>query len=58
MRSFIEIMGHTGFDFAVLDPEQDPDTVQMPQDMIRTAAAADLFPIVRLKAHTRRYSRD
>jgi 4-hydroxy-2-oxoheptanedioate aldolase len=49
--AFIEIMGHAGFDFVVLDLEHGPNTVQSLQNLIRAAAVTDLFPIVRVKAH-------
>ncbi len=48
--AFIEIMGHAGFDFVVLDLEHGPNTVQSLQNLIRAAAVTDLFPIVRVKA--------
>jgi 4-hydroxy-2-oxoheptanedioate aldolase len=50
--AFIEIMGHTGFDFVVLDLEHGPNTVLSLQNLIRAAAVTDLFPIVRVKAQT------
>lgn len=50
--AFIEIMGHTGFDFVVLDLEHGPNTVLSLQNLIRAAAVTDLFPIVRIKAQT------
>ena len=50
--AFIEIMGHTNFDFVVLDLEHGPNTVLSLQNLIRAAAVTDLFPIVRVKART------
>jgi len=50
--AFIEIMGHAGFDFAVLDLEHGPNTVLSLQNLIRAATVTDLLPIVRVKAHT------
>ena len=50
--AFIEIMGHTDFDFVVLDLEHGPNTVLSLQNLIRAAAVTDLFPIVRVKAQT------
>jgi hypothetical protein len=44
--AFIEIGGHTGFDFVTLDLEHGPNTVLTLQDLIRAAAVADLFPII------------
>jgi 4-hydroxy-2-oxoheptanedioate aldolase len=49
--AFIEIMGHTDFDFVVLDLEHGPNTVQSLQHLIRAAMVTELFPIVRVKAH-------
>jgi 4-hydroxy-2-oxoheptanedioate aldolase len=49
--AFIEIMGHTGFDFVVLDLEHGPNTVLSLQNLIRAAMVTGLFPIVRAKSH-------
>ena len=35
--AFIEIMGHAGFDFVVLDLEHGPNSVQTLQNLIRAA---------------------
>jgi 4-hydroxy-2-oxoheptanedioate aldolase len=50
--AFIEIMGHAGFDFVVLDLEHGPNNVLSLQNLIRAAAVTGLLPIVRVKAHT------
>jgi len=50
--AFIEIMGHTSFDFVVLDLEHGPNTVLSLQNLIRAATVTDLFPVVRVKART------
>jgi 4-hydroxy-2-oxoheptanedioate aldolase len=47
--AFIEIMGHTGFDFVVLDLEHGPNSVLSLQNLIRAAEVSGLFPIVRVK---------
>jgi 4-hydroxy-2-oxoheptanedioate aldolase len=47
--AFIEILGHTGFDFVVLDMEHGPNTVVSLQNHIRAAEATGLFPIVRVR---------
>jgi 4-hydroxy-2-oxoheptanedioate aldolase len=50
--AFVEIMGHAGFDFVVLDLEHGPNNVLSLQNLIRAATVTDLFPIVRVKAQT------
>ncbi len=52
--AFIEIMGHAGFDFVVLDLEHGPNTVLSLQNLIRAATVTDLLPIVRVRERTRR----
>jgi 4-hydroxy-2-oxoheptanedioate aldolase len=47
--AFVEIMGHAGFDFVVLDLEHGPNTVLSLQNLLRAAEVANLFPIVRVK---------
>ncbi len=47
--AFVEILGHTGFDFVVLDMEHGPNTVVSLQNHIRAAEATGLFPIIRVK---------
>jgi 4-hydroxy-2-oxoheptanedioate aldolase len=50
--AFIEIMGHTGFDFVVLDLEHGPNNVLSLQNLIRAAEVTGLFPIVRVKQNS------
>jgi 4-hydroxy-2-oxoheptanedioate aldolase len=50
--AFIEILGHTSFDFVVLDLEHGPNTVLSLQNLIRAAGVTGLFPVVRVKAGT------
>jgi 4-hydroxy-2-oxoheptanedioate aldolase len=47
--AFIEIIGHSGFDFVVLDLEHGPNSVQSLQNLIRAATVTDLLPIVRVR---------
>lgn len=47
--AFVEIMGHAGCDFVILDLEHGPNSVQTVQGLIRAAQVADIFPIVRVK---------
>lgn len=46
---FVEIAGLAGFDFAILDMEHGPVTLQGQQNNIRAAVARDMLPIVRVK---------
>ncbi len=50
--AFIEIIGHAGFDFVVLDLEHGPNTVLSLQNLIRAAEVTGLIPIVRVKEDT------
>ena len=50
--AFIEIIGHAGFDFVVLDLEHGPNTVLSLPNLIRAAEVTGLFPIVRVKEDT------
>lgn len=47
--AFIEIMGHAGFDFVILDLEHGPNSVENLQNLIRAAQISELLPIVRVK---------
>ena len=47
--AFIEVMGHAGFDFVVLDLEHGPNNVLSLQNLIRAAETSGLMPIVRVK---------
>jgi len=44
----VEIMGHAGFDFVIIDQEHGPISTQNTQNMIRAAEAAGITPIVRV----------
>ena len=50
--AFIEIIGHAGFDFVVLDLEHGPNSVLSLQNLIRAAEVTGLVPIVRVKEDT------
>ncbi len=50
--AFIEVMGHAGFDFVILDLEHGPNSVQTVQNLIRAAEVSGLLPIVRVKEDT------
>jgi len=50
--AFVEIIGHTGFDFVVLDLEHGANTVLSLQNLIRAAEVTGLVPIVRVKEDT------
>lgn len=50
--AFIEIIGHSGFDFVVLDLEHGPSSVLSLQNLIRAAEVTGLVPIVRVKEDT------
>ncbi len=45
----IEVMGYAGADFAIIDLEHGPNTVQNTQNLIRAAQVSGLMPIVRIK---------
>ncbi len=47
--SFIECMGFAGFDFAIIDMEHGPTTVESAQNLIRAAQLAGILPLVRVK---------
>jgi 4-hydroxy-2-oxoheptanedioate aldolase len=47
--SFIEILGLTGFDFAIVDMEHGPLSVETAQDLCRSAHSVGLSPIVRVR---------
>jgi len=50
--AFIEALGHSGFDFVVLDLEHGPTSVQSLQNLIRAAQLSGVLPIVRVKEKT------
>jgi 4-hydroxy-2-oxoheptanedioate aldolase len=47
--AFVEVVGHAGFDFVVLDLEHGPNTVLSLQNLIRAAQVSGVLPIVRVK---------
>ena len=44
----VEIMGHAGFDFVIIDQEHGPISIQNTQNMIRAAESANITPIIRV----------
>jgi len=50
--AFIECMGHSGFDFVIIDMEHGPTTVENAQNLIRTAQLSGIPPLVRVKEDT------
>jgi 4-hydroxy-2-oxoheptanedioate aldolase len=47
--AFIEIMGHGGFDFVIIDLEHGPNSVQTVQNLLRAAEVSGILPVVRVK---------
>jgi 4-hydroxy-2-oxoheptanedioate aldolase len=45
--AFIEVVGHSGFDFVILDMEHGPAGIPELQNLIRGALLANIIPIVR-----------
>jgi len=45
---FVEIAGLAGFDFAILDMEHGPVSLQEQQNNVRAAVARDILPIIRV----------
>jgi 2-keto-3-deoxy-L-rhamnonate aldolase RhmA len=45
--AFVEITGHTGFDFVVLDPEHGTASLDQVQNLIRAADVSETYPVVR-----------
>lgn len=46
---FIEVIGHAGFDFCILDQEHGPATLETIQHLVRAAEASGVVPIVRTR---------
>ncbi|MBT3272879.1 MAG: aldolase [Spirochaetales bacterium] len=46
---FIEVFGHAGFDFVILDLEHGPNSVQTVQNLIRAAECSAILPVIRTK---------
>ena len=47
--AFIEIVGLAGFDFAIIDMEHGPLSVETAEDLCRAAQGVGLDPIVRVR---------
>ena len=47
--AFIEIMGHGGFDFVIIDLEHGPNSVQTVQNLLRAAEVSGILSVVRVK---------
>lgn len=46
--ALVEIMGHTNFDYALLDMEHSPVSIDHLEHLIRAAESADIAPVVRV----------
>jgi len=46
----IEVLGHAGFDFVILDMEHGPNHLETIQDLVRASETAQIAPIVRVSA--------
>src|SRR3712207_6733798 len=46
--ALVEIAGHAGFDFVVIDNEHGPATLETTEHLIRAAHSAGIVPIVRV----------
>ena len=46
--SLVEIVGHLGFDFALIDAEHGPMDLESCEQMIRAADVANITPLVRI----------
>jgi 4-hydroxy-2-oxoheptanedioate aldolase len=44
----VEVMGHAGFDFVIIDQEHGPISIQNTQNMIRAAECVGITPVVRV----------
>jgi len=49
--AYIEIIGLAGFDFAIVDTEHGPLSIQTAEDLCRAAQGVGLSPIVRVRAN-------
>ena len=47
--AFIEMLGHAGFDFVIIDLEHGPNTIETAQNLVRGAQIGGVFPIIRVK---------
>ena len=48
----VEIMGHAGFDFVIIDMEHGPNSLETVQGLIRGAECARILPIVRVRENS------
>jgi 4-hydroxy-2-oxoheptanedioate aldolase len=48
--AWVEAAGFAGFDYAILDREHGPASLETTQNLIRAAQCADLLPVVRVSA--------
>ena len=46
----IEVIGHAGFDFVILDMEHGPNSLETTQNLVRAAEIAQIISIVRVSA--------
>ncbi len=47
--AFIEVLGHAGADYVIIDLEHGPNSIQNVQNLIRGAQVVGLLPVVRVK---------
>jgi len=47
--AMVEALGHSGFDFIILDLEHGPNSVRSLQNLVRAAQLSGILPIVRVK---------
>lgn len=47
--AFIEVLGHAGADYVIIDLEHGPNSIQNVQNLIRGAQVVGILPIVRVK---------
>jgi 4-hydroxy-2-oxoheptanedioate aldolase len=47
--AFVEILGHAGFDFVIIDLEHGPTTIESAQNLVRGAQIGGIFPIIRTR---------
>jgi len=48
--AFVEAAGYAGFDFAILDTEHGPVSIEHMQNNIRAAAVAGMLPVIRVES--------
>ncbi len=49
--AFVEVAGYAGFDFAILDTEHGPVSIESMQNNVRAALVAGIVPIIRVEDH-------